>query len=108
MNIIETFDGMRPAPCALAIAEPDQYRRLMSDGAVLTLLATPIALDAGQPPEEGPAHSRPADSHQASNSRRALTAPPPTNPADFVQTYEITRSGSRSDTRAQPATFKSP
>ena len=55
-------------------------------------LATPIALEAGQPPElPGPARSRPADPRQAPNSHCALTPPPQANPTHLVQTDEITR-----------------
>ena len=62
----------------------------MSDGAVLTP-SQPIALQTGPPPElAGPARSRPQDPHQAPNSRCVLMAPPPTKPADLIQTDEIT------------------
>ena len=81
----------------------------MSDGAVLTPLATPIALEAGQPPElPGPARSRPADPRQAPNSHCALMRRRQPTPLTSSKPTKSRVSGLRSDTRAQPATFKSP
>jgi len=99
----------RRTPCTFAVAEPDQDRHLMSDGSVLTPSqrrspSTPANRRSRRDlPTRGPQTPAKRRTHAVHSWRRRQPTP-----LTSSITTKPPASGSRSDTRAQPATFKSP